>query len=65
MPAIKTLKLLAHGENYSSTNESKARINSLEKTIPQSKSAHESLSQLNEKNDSEQTQTVTDEGNDS
>lgn len=58
MPAIKTLKLLAHGENYSSTNELKARRNSLEKT----KSAHGSLSQLNEKNDSEQAQTVTDEG---
>lgn len=68
MPAIKTLKLLAHGDHYSSTNgpayasSSQVRRNSSDKFLPESKSAHASLSQLNSKANSEQVQTATDEG---
>jgi len=78
MPAIKTLKLLAHGDNYlpsSSTQQSyplirtsslDTRKNSSEKNLTQSKSLRMLSSRLNDSekqnNDSEQPQTVTDDG---
>jgi hypothetical protein len=77
MPAIKTLKLLAHGDNYlpsSSTQQSHSLIqtsslntqkNSYEKNLTQSKSLRMLSSRLNDSekqnNDSEQPQTGTDD----
>jgi hypothetical protein len=72
MPAIKTLKLLAHGDNYlpsSSTQQSHSliRTSSLntQKNLTQSKSLRMLSSRLNDSekqnNDSEQLQTGTDD----
>jgi hypothetical protein len=73
MPTIKTLKLLAHGDNYPSTQLKRVsslntRTNSLEKPFTQSKSLRIHSSRLNENKikelhiDSEQPATGTDDG---
>lgn len=65
MPAIKTLKLLAHGD-YSRSNSqtrpssSKPRKNSLDHPLPPSKSSSQTAENIHE--NSEPIQTGTDDG---